>query len=93
MTIKEIKAEIRRLRKVKKDLRPGSAERLDLGHKIKALKKQLADMSISEPGKEKLIQEIYRIDPLTEKMEMDLTIYTEAELQKHIDRIKAKRPC
>jgi hypothetical protein len=93
MTIKEIKAEIRRLRKVKKDLRPGSAERLDLGHKIKALKKQLADMSISEPGKEKLIQEIYRIDPLIKKMEMDLTRYTEAELQKHIDRIKAKRPC
>jgi len=93
---KEIKAEIRQLRKAKKDLRPGSAERLELGHKIKALKQQLAEIITPEPGKELLIAEILRLEaeqkikPTFESLGIILNKFTEKELQKHIDKLIKK---
>jgi hypothetical protein len=93
---KEIKAEIRRLRKLKLQCRPGSAERLDLEHKIKDLKKQRAEITAVEPGKEKLIAEILRLEveqkitPRFEDIGIDLHKFTEKELQKHINRLKIK---
>jgi hypothetical protein len=48
--IKDLKREIRQLRKIKRDLRAGTPERLEIGRKIKALKKQLEDLKILEKG-------------------------------------------
>jgi predicted transcriptional regulator len=93
---KEIKAEIRRLRKLKLQCRPGTTERLDLEHKIKDLKKQKAEITTVEPGKEKLIAEILRLEaeqsikPTFEILGINLNKFTEKELQKHINRLKNK---
>ena len=90
---KEIKTEIRRLRKLKLQCRPGSAERLDLGHKIKDLKGQLEVINTPEPGKDRLIAEIIRLEaeqrvkPTFEILGINLNKFTEKELQKHIDKL------
>ena len=88
---KEIKAEIRRLRKLKLQCRPGTTERLDLEHKIKDLKKQLSEITAVEPGKEKLIAEILVLEPGFPQDLVNLNKFTEKELQKHIECIKRKR--
>jgi len=91
MDIKEIKKEIKRLRRLKLACRSRSPERIALHRQIKALKEQLKGISIIDKDKEKLIQEIYRLDPLIKKMEMNLSQYSIKELQKHIECIKRKR--
>ena len=88
---KEIKAEIRRLRKVKLQCKAGTKERLDLEHKIKDLKKQLSEITAVEPGKEKLIAEILVLEPGFPQDLVNLNKFTEKELQKHIECIKRKR--
>jgi hypothetical protein len=87
---KDIKKEIRALRKLKLQCRPRTPERLDLEHKIKALKKQLKEVSIPEPEKEKLIIEILKIDTLLGKLDINLNKFTIKELQKHLDIIIKK---
>jgi hypothetical protein len=95
--VKDLKKEIRQLRKLKLQCRPGTTERLELEHKIKSLKKQRAEITIAEPGKDKLIAEILRIEaeqnikPRFEDLGIDLHKFTEVELQKHIDIAKRKR--
>ena len=91
MNPKEIKAEIRQLRKLKLQCRPGTAERLDLEHKIKDLKRQLTDATAVLPGKEKLIAEIMVLEPGFPKNLVNLNKFSEVELQKHIDIVKRKR--
>jgi hypothetical protein len=90
ISVKEIKKEIRGLRRLKLQCRSGTPERIALHRKIKELKEQLKGVTIIDKDKEPLIEEVYRLDPLTKKMEMDLTIYTIKELQKHIDIIIKK---
>jgi hypothetical protein len=89
---KEIKAEIRRLKKLKLQCRPGSAERLDLGHKIKDLKKQKVKITEVEPGKEKLIAEIKKLDHLFEVLEINLNKFTIAQLEYHLNKKKGLYP-
>jgi uncharacterized protein with von Willebrand factor type A (vWA) domain len=89
---KEIKAEIRRLRKLKLACRPGTAERLDLEHKIKDLKKQLIEVNIPEPEKDNIIAEILKVDTLLGKLDINLKKFSITELQKHLDIINKKRP-
>ena len=91
MNIKDIKAEIRRLRKLKLQCRPGSVERLDLEHKIKRLKKQLADINTPEPEKAEIIAEILQYEKISIFDEVYYNKFTEKELQKHLDIIKVKR--
>jgi len=91
MNIKDIKAEIRRLRKLKLQCRPGSVERLDLEHKIKGLKKQLADINTSEPEKAGIIAEILQYEKINIFDEVYYNKFTIKELQKHLDIIKVKR--
>ena len=91
MNPKEIKAEIRRLRKLKLQCRPGTAERLDLEHKIKALKKQLAEINTPEPSKAGLIAEILGLEPGFPQDLVNLNKFSEAELKKHIECVKRKR--
>lgn len=91
---KEIKAEIRRLRKLKKDLRPGSKERIEIFRQIKDLKKQKVIINTPEPGKEKLIAEILKIEeeqrtiPRFINLGIDLHIYTIEQLEIHLRKIK-----
>jgi uncharacterized protein with von Willebrand factor type A (vWA) domain len=85
---KEIKKEIRALRKLKLACQPGSDERLDLEHKIKDLKKQLVEVIRPEPEKDNLIAEILKVDILLGKLDIDLKKFSIKELQKHLDRIK-----
>jgi hypothetical protein len=87
---KDIKKEIRALRKLKLQCRPRTPERLDLEHRIKALKKQLKEVSTPEPEKEKLITEILKIDTLLGKLDINLNKFTIKELQKHLDIITKK---
>jgi len=91
MNIKDIKAEIRRLRKLKLQCRPGSVERLDLEHKIKGLKKQLADINTPEPEKAEIIAEILQYEKISIFDEVYYNKFTIKELQKHLDIIKVKR--
>lgn len=93
MNEKEIKAEIRRLKKLKLQCRPGSVERLDLEHKIKDLKKKKTEFTTIEPGKENLITEILRIEaerkikPRFEDLRIDLRKFTEIQLKIHLDKL------
>jgi len=48
--MKDLKREIRALRKLKRDLRAGTPERIEIGRKIKMLKKQLENLKILEKG-------------------------------------------
>jgi len=97
MTEKEIKQEVRKLKKLKLACRAGTPERIDLGRKIKALKKQLPDISIPEPEKEKLISEILRIEkernikPTFEVLGINLSIYTIEQLKKHLQNLNTKK--
>jgi len=91
MNIKDIKAEIRRLRKLKLQCRPGSVERLDLEHKIKGFKKQLADINTPEPEKAGIIAEILQYEKINIFDEVYYNNFTIKELQKHLDIIKVKR--
>ena len=93
---KEIKREIRKLKKLKLQCRPGTAERLDLEHKIKDLKKKLTEHTEPEPLKEPIIKEIldieekYKLTPTFEVLEIDLNKYTVEQLKKHLECIKRK---
>ena len=88
---KELKKEIRALRKLKLQCRAGTPERIELEHRIKALKKQRTDLTTPEPEKDKLIAEILKVDILLGKLDIDLKKFTVKELQKHLDLITKKQ--
>ena len=90
---KEIKQEIRRLKKLKLQCRPGSKERIELHRQIKDLKKQIAVITISEPGKDSIIVKILKVEaeqgikPRFADIGIDLHKFSIPELQKHLDLI------
>ena len=88
---RDIKKEIRKLKKLKLQLHAGTLERLDLEHKIKGLKRQLKELNTPEPEKEKLIVEILKLEPNFPKDLVDLNKFTPEQLQKHIDIVKRKK--
>ena len=89
--LKEIKKELKRLKKIKRQLRPKTKERIELNKQIRVLKEQLEKQNISDPTKEKLIAEILILEPNFPKDLVDLRKYTNEQLQKHIEIIKRKR--
>ena len=98
MTEKEIKQKIRALKKIKKDLRSGTKERLDLGRQIKVLKQQLTEARATpEPLKEPLIKDILKIEaerkiiPTFEQLGINLSIYSIEQLKKHLQKLNTKR--
>jgi L-lactate utilization protein LutB len=93
MEIKEIKKEIKRLKRLKLQCKSGCPERIDLHRKIKDLKKQLVGLSTPEPEKETLIIEIKKLDPLFDILEINLNKFTIAELQKHLDKKRKDKKC
>jgi len=98
MTEKEIKQKIRALKKIKKDLRSGTKERLDLGRQIKVLKQQLTEARATpEPLKEPLIKEILRIEaerktvPTFEQLGISLQDYSLENLKIHLKKLNTKK--
>lgn len=96
MDIKEIKSEIRALKKLKLKCRAGSKERLNLGRQIKELKNKMVNLNIPEPLKEPLIKDILKIEaerkiiPTFEQLGINLSIYTIEQLKIHLKKLNKK---
>jgi len=98
MDIKEIKKEIRKLKKIKLACKSGSKERLTLGRQIKVLKQQLTEAkSQPEPLKLPLIAEILRIEaerktvPTFEQLGINLQDYSLENLKIHLKKLNTKK--
>jgi hypothetical protein len=91
LDIREVKRQIRMLRKIKKDTHKGSEERHDLCRKIRELRSQLLPI-YSEVSKTKseLIEKIMNKRPEYKILNIDLRKYTEEQLQKHFLNIEHK---
>lgn len=91
MTIKDIKKEIKRVRRLKLQCKSGSPERIALHRKIKELQAQLQSANVIDNDKAPLIEELYRLDPLFKTLDMDLTKFTVKQLAHHLKRLKEKK--
>ena len=91
MNINEIKLEIKRLKKLKKELRAGTKARIVIYRQIKDLEKKLIDYNKPNDEKDKLIEEIKAIDNTFERLDIDLKKYTIEQLQFHLKRIKNEK--
>jgi predicted transcriptional regulator len=88
---KEIKKEIRKLKKLKKQCRPGTTERIDLHRKIKELQALLEDINVVDNDKDAIIAEIMRLDKVMASIDIDLRKHSIKDLQKHLDKLKEKK--
>jgi predicted transcriptional regulator len=91
---KEIKSQIRKLRKLKKGLNAGCPERIDIGRKIKELKNQLGARQTenNSPEKQKLIDEILIKDDMANMLEKSFwNKFTVEQLQIHLNKLEEKR--
>jgi septal ring factor EnvC (AmiA/AmiB activator) len=87
-TSKELKKELKQLRKLKKQLKPGSKERLDLNKKIKLLKGNVADLTLQNVDKAGIITEILGLDKVMDSLDIDLTKHSVEDLQKYLNKLK-----
>lgn len=87
---REIKAQIRLLRKIKRDTRPKSEERHDLNRQIRELRKKLVPICDLTNNKKDLIAQILKIRPEYTDLKIDLQGYSEEQLMKHLKTIKLK---
>ena len=90
MNPKEIKQEIRQLRRLKLKCKPGIEERLELEHKIKALKKQLVELTKPEPEKDPIIAEILKYKELSIFDKEYYQKFSVEQLTKHLENLKEK---
>lgn len=86
MNNKEIKSEIRKLKKLKLSCKAGTPERINLHKKIKVLKEKIQDTI--DVIKEPIIKEILSIRPEYKDVEIDLNKFTIQELEFHLNKIK-----
>lgn len=84
----EIKRKIRELRKIKKDLKAGSRERISIGREIKALKERLADSTKPDKEKAKVISQILLLDKVMASIVIDLKKHNIKDLKKYLDKLK-----
>lgn len=84
----EIKRKIRELRKIKKDLKAGSKERLSIGREIKALKEGLADSTKPDKEKDEVISQILLLDKVMASIIIDLKKHNIKDLKKYLDKLK-----
>ena len=91
MTEKDLKQEIRKLKKLKKGCRAGSEERLGLHRQILELKKELESLNIVDEDKTILIIEIKALDPLMDILDINLNKFTAKELTFHLNKLKARK--
>jgi len=89
---KDIKQEIKRLKKLKLQCRAGDKQRILLHRQIKELKEKLNTIQVNiTPEKTELINKILSKKPLNYKeLNIDLTVYTMEELQKHYKLLTEK---
>lgn len=88
MVAKEIKKEIRKLRKLKLACRAGSQERISLHRQIKALQEQKEICLEQNKDKEAIIAEILKLDKYLPLLDIDLTKHSIENLQKFLDKLK-----
>lgn len=106
MIIKELKHEIKELKKLKLQLRPGSKERIEIHRKIKELKKELSIkvnllfQRVKESNKcynerRDIILELTKLDKLSALViKADNSFwdkYNTEQLKEHLLKIKSKR--
>jgi phage shock protein A len=89
MDSKEIKKQLRMLRKMKLACRSGTPERIDLHRKIQELKEQLQAQQSVDKDKEAVIKEILRYEPELDDL-IDLYSHTIENLQHHLTKLKDK---
>jgi hypothetical protein len=85
--VREIKKQIRMLRKIKKDTHKKTAERRELNEKIRTLKAKLIPAT---PEKSDMIQKILERRPEYTRLGINLEQYTLEQLKLHYDRILTK---
>ena len=90
-TEKEIKQEIKRLRRLKLKCRAGTTERLELEHTIKELKADISKLNIIEPEKAGLIKEILAKDKMITDLGINLNKFSVKDLQIHLDKLNLKK--
>lgn len=91
LPIKELKRQIRHLRKLKRDTQKKSDARRQINKQIRDLKAQLNTTfpTIKMSSKrENLINEIYKYNPLLQQLGMDMNKYTDEQLELHLKRIR-----
>lgn len=89
--IKEIKKQIRMLRKLKRDTRMKTVERRELNEKIRTLKAKLIPVQVEiTPEKSDMIQKILERRPEYTILKINLEQYTLEQLKLHYDRILTK---
>jgi len=96
LDIKEVKRQIRMLRKIKRDTHKGSDDRHELCRKIRELRKQLTPIQTEvTPEKQALIDEIIEFNkkykPYLLEIGLNFTKYSIEKLKKHLEYLKTKR--
>ncbi len=90
METKEIKQQIRKLKKPKLKCRAGTAERISLHRQIKELSNKLAEQQKIYPEKEKLITEILKYEPDISDF-IDLRKFETSQLELHLKKLKERK--
>lgn len=94
---KEIKQEIRRLKKSKRDFKTNSNERKEIKKKILELKRKLVEKQVVNSEKDPMILEILKaekeqkITPTFETLGIDLHKYTLEQLKIHLKNLTDKK--
>jgi predicted transcriptional regulator len=90
---REIKQQIRKLRKLKRDTQKKTDARRQINQQIRDLKEQLTaklpEVKQSS-AREALIQEIYKYNPDLERLGVDMNKYTDEQLNIHLTKIKTR---
>jgi len=88
MDIRDIKKQIRQLKKLKLQCRAGSTERIDLHRQILALKSQLTDQTKPDIEKDDIILEILKLDAVMASLEIDLKKHSIEDLKKYLTKLQ-----
>lgn len=88
---KDIRRQIRALRKIKRDIPKKTEERRELNQQIRDLKNRLVPIyNETDPIKIELINKIMLKRPEYERIGVDLYKFTTEELQKHLNYIQGR---
>lgn len=90
-TDKEIKQEIKRLRRLKLKCRAGTEERLELEHTIKTLKADVIKLNTIDTDKAGLIKDILAKDKMITELGINLNKFSVKELEIHLQKLNNKR--
>jgi len=89
MTERELKKEIKKLRKSIKDFKPRSKERREVKARITTLKAELKALEGLKDEKRPLIEAILKLDPIMQKININLYKHSIEDLKKYLNKLKA----